>query len=65
MRFSGRPYGNLDVLPESGEKLQETLHRERPELAPHEAGDVWLLDAKDFPSFGLGKATLADQAVNL
>jgi hypothetical protein len=64
VHFTGRPYGYFNVLAERGEKIHEALDRKGPGLAPHERGDVWLLDAEDFTRLHLGEVALLNQAVD-
>lgn len=64
VHFTGRPYGYFDVLAERGEKIHEALDRKGPGLAPHERGDVRLLDAEDFTRLSLCKPALFNQAVD-
>jgi len=60
----GGPYGYLDILPERGEKIHEALDRKGPGLAPHQRGDMRLLDAEDLARLRLCEAALLDQPVD-
>ena len=58
-------YGYFHILPKGGEKVYEALDREGAGAVAHQCGDVGLLDAEDTPRFGLGKAAILNQAVDL
>ena len=60
-----RPDGDFHVLPESGAEVHQALDGEGAGAVAHQCGDRGLLDAEDHSGFGLGKAALFDEAVNL
>ena len=49
-----RPDGDFHILPQGSKEVHQALDGEGPRLAAHEAGDMRLLDAEDFPGFSLG-----------
>src|SRR5439155_26675135 len=59
------PDGDLHVLPQGGEKVQEALDGEGARAVAHQGGDVRLLDAEELSRFSLGQAARFDEAVNV
>src|SRR6266568_108492 len=57
--------GDVHVLAESGEKVQEALDGKGARPIAHQGRDVRLLDAENFASIGLLEAAFFDEAVNL
>lgn len=58
-------YGDLDVLPEGGEKVHETFDGEGAGAVAYQGRDVRLLDAEDFSSFDLREAASFDETIDL
>ncbi len=65
MSFAGGLDGDLDVLPEGGEKVHEALDGKRAGAVAHQGRYVRLLDAENLAGFDLLEAAFLDEAVNL
>ena len=62
--LAGGPHGDLDILAERGQKVHQALDGKGSRLASHQAGDMRLLDAEQYPGSGLGEISLLDETVD-
>jgi hypothetical protein len=65
MPSARRPYGDLNVLAEGSQKIDETLHGEVARLPAHQTRNMRLPDAKDLSSRRLGDSAVFDKPVDL
>jgi hypothetical protein len=65
MWLTRRPYVDFHILAEIRQKLHQTDDREGAGASAHEAGNVRLPDAENFPGLNLREAALLDCAVDL